>query len=112
MMVEANPIIAEVFRNYINNAIKYASDGKKIIITSHCDTTSVTIKVSDYGTTIPREDRRSIFKRNIQMDRKDKKGRGLGLAIVERIAEVHNAAVWVEPNIPQGNSFCYKIPRS
>lgn len=112
MTVEANPIIAEVFRNYIDNAIKYASDGKKIIITSHCDPTSVTIKVSDNGTTIPLENRRSIFKRNIQLDRKDKKGHGLGLAIVERIAVVHNAAVWVEPNIPQGNSFCFKIPRS
>ncbi|NHZ87326.1 MAG: DUF3365 domain-containing protein, partial [Planctomycetia bacterium] len=32
LIVTANPIIAEVFRNYISNAIKYAKTGKKIII--------------------------------------------------------------------------------
>ncbi len=32
LIIKANPIISEVFRNYISNAIKYAKAGKKIII--------------------------------------------------------------------------------
>ncbi len=112
LLIHANPIIAEVFRNYINNAIKYAADGKRIIIDSHCDPTSITIRIKDQGATIPEKNRRSIFKRSFQINNTEKHGRGLGLAIVERIATVHDASVWVEPNHPNGNSFCIKIPRS
>jgi len=112
LQVRANPIIAEIFRNYLSNAIKYAADGKKIIIDDISNSGTVTIRVSDYGKTIAEEDRKSIFRRSIQLANTEKRGRGLGLAIVERIAAVHNASVWVEPNNPVGNSFCLKIPRA
>ncbi|MFH1852781.1 MAG: PAS domain S-box protein [Candidatus Neomarinimicrobiota bacterium] len=110
--VLANPIIAEVFRNYISNAIKYAAAGGEISITAQEDATAVTIRVNDFGTVIPEASRHQIFGRTVQLAREEKRGRGLGLAIVDRIAKAHKAAVWVEPNRPTGNSFCLKIPRT
>ncbi len=72
----------------------------------------VTISVNDKGTTIPEEDRARIFQRSAQLESGKKGGRGLGLAIVKRLATAHNAEVGVVPNVPTGNSFFIKIPRS
>ncbi len=111
LQAPVNPIISEVFVNYINNAIKYASAGKRIIIDAQDDEDSFIIRVKDFGETIPAEDRDKVFMRSFQLSRAAKQGRGLGLAIVKRIAVAHEGEVWVEPNTPEGNSFCLRIPR-
>jgi len=111
LTVQANPIIAEIFRNYISNAIKYASDGKKIVVEDRNKDDSIVICVKDFGPTIPKEKRQEIFKRSVQLEKGEKRGRGLGLAIVKRIAEAHNGEASIEPNEPTGNIFLIRIPR-
>jgi len=111
LKVLANPLITEIFNNYISNATKYARDGKKIIIEAAEKNESVIISVKDFGKTIPEEDRMRVFERNVQLAKENKRGHGLGLAIVKRIAAAHDGEVWVEPNSPRGNSFCLRIPR-
>ncbi|NQV14315.1 PAS domain S-box protein [bacterium] len=111
-VISANPLIGEVFKNYISNAIKYAVDGKKILIEASVEKASVLISVKDFGETIPEADRDHVFERMFQTDSHKKSGRGLGLAIVKRIAIAHDGEVWVEPNIPRGNSFCLRIPQT
>ncbi|MBC8501388.1 MAG: PAS domain S-box protein [Nanoarchaeota archaeon] len=108
--VSANPIISEVFDNYLSNAIKYAKEGKRIIIEAEQDDKYFTVYVKDFGVTIPPENHREIFERTAQLE-KGNGGRGLGLAIVKRIAERHDAEVGVVPNKPKGCSFYLKIPR-
>jgi len=110
LLIKANPIISEVFRNYISNAIKYASEGKKILIDSDKRKGFLTINVKDFGSTIPENKRQDVFYRSVQLENGKKRGRGLGLAIVKRIAEAHNAEVGVKPNEPAGNIFYIKIP--
>lgn len=112
LLVKVNPIIAEVFKNYISNALKYARNGERIIIEGLRENNSVVVRVKDFGTTVPEEDREKIFERSIQLGEGEKQGRGLGLAIVKRIAEAHGGEVWMEPNQPQGNIFYLKIPLS
>lgn len=110
LMVKANPIIREVFKNYISNGIKYSPEGKKMIIESRLEKDSVTISVKDFGKRINRENYENIFERGIQLNNGKNRGRGLGLAIVKRIAEAHRGEVWVEPNEPNGNIFYIKLP--
>jgi len=110
LQIKANPIIEAVFKNYISNAIKYAGDGKQIIIRERLGNGFVTIEVVDNGDTIPKEKRELIFERNVQLTKGKRRGRGLGLSIVKRIAEAHNAEVGVKPNTPTGNIFYIKIP--
>jgi PAS domain S-box-containing protein len=110
LVIYANPLISEVFKNYINNAIKYADFGKRIIINAELEDDTVAVCVSDFGDAIPAFDRKRIFERNTRINSADQKGRGLGLAIVARIAAVNDAEVWVEPNEPRGNRFCVRIP--
>ena len=108
--IVANPIIAEVFKNYISNAIKYANEGGKIIIDVESDSDKVLVRISDLGKTIPEKDHERIFERRIQLNGNSSKGSGLGLAIVKRIAEMHKGRVWVEPYKDCGNSFCLELP--
>jgi len=110
VLIHANPLISEIFKNYISNAIKYAASGKKLVISTEQEPGAVSVSVSDFGTTIPEVERKRIFERTTRINQEDKKGRGLGLAIVQRIAAVHSAEVWVEPNKPRGNKFCVRIP--
>ncbi len=110
IIANVNPIISEVFRNYISNAIKYAKTGKKIIIDANKETGFIVVNVKDFGKTIVKKDRENVFVRNVQLGKT--KGRGLGLAIVKRIAKAHDAEVGVKPNKPKGNNFYIKIPIS
>jgi len=110
LMIMANPLIAEIFKNYISNAIKYAKSGKKIIVEALLESDAVLISVKDFGTTIAEADRERVFERSVQLEEGQKRGRGLGLAIVKRIAVAHGGEAWVEPHEPQGNSFCIRIP--
>ncbi len=109
--IKANPIIAEVFKNYISNAIKYSAAGKRILFESRLSKSAVTINVIDFGPAVPKEKRELIFEREFQLENKTRKGKGLGLAIVKRIALAHNATVGVKPNKPEGNIFYIKIPK-
>jgi PAS domain S-box-containing protein len=111
LLVRANPIIAEVFRNYISNAIKYASSGKRIVIHAEQKKDYIVIGISDFGESIRAENYERIFLRRAQLEPGVSHGRGLGLAIVRRIAEAHGGTVWVEANKPKGNIFYLKMPR-
>jgi len=110
IIIHANPLIAEVFKNYISNAIKYARDGGKIVIETVIEDQTVMVSVKDFGETIAKADRDQIFQRRVQLENGKERGRGLGLAIVKRIAQAHAGEAWVEPNTPAGNSFCIRIP--
>jgi len=107
--IKANPIISDVFQNYISNAIKYGSSGGKLIINADENDGIVKFNFVDFGETIPKKERNNIFKRNIQLNKTI--GSGMGLAIVKCIAKAHNAEVGIEPNLPKGNVFYIKIPK-
>ena len=108
----ANPIISEVFRNYLSNALKYAPSGEAVQVSLKKNDNRIEFYVRDIGNTIAVEDRDLIFKRSIQLANGKMRGSGLGLAIVKRIAEVHGAEVGVRPNQPQGNIFYFEMPLS
>ncbi|MFQ6614013.1 MAG: PAS domain S-box protein, partial [Fidelibacterota bacterium] len=110
LKVKANLLLAEVIKNYISNAVKYASHGKRIQVVGFRDNNHVTVEVRDFGNTIPTAQIRSIFKRGVQLTAGKKRGRGLGLAIVKRIAEVHRGEAGVRPNTPRGNIFYLTVP--
>jgi len=104
IIIQVNSIISEVFKNYISNAIKYATEGKKVIIDSYDSNEFLTININDFGTTIIEEKRNIVFDRLFQLDDK-MPSRGLGLSIVKKIADAHHAEVGVKPNEPTGNTF-------
>ncbi len=112
LLCQANPVIAEVFRNYLSNALKYAPDNKQVIFSLEDEGDMIGLYVADLGVTIESKNRIAIFERSVQLANGKSRGSGLGLAIVRRIAGVHNASVGVSPNEPSGNIFYMKLPKS
>ena len=106
----ANPVIAEVFRNYLSNALKYAPDDQPVVVDLIREDRNIGFYVRDLGTSIQGQDREAIFQRSVQLANGKSRGSGLGLAIVKRIADVHEAEVGVVPNDPTGNVFYMKFP--
>lgn len=110
LYIEANPIIKEIFRNYIDNAIKYASYGQKIVIKVYQQDDSAIVSVTDFGTPLSKEQCENIFERGIRYRDKFQFGTGVGLSIAKIIAQAHRGEVWVEPNQSQGNTFYCRLP--
>ena len=97
--------VTQILLNLLENAAKYAATGGRIHVrlTPHGD--SVELAVIDYGPGIPASERkrlRTAFERGSDVDAHS--GSGLGLAVVDQIAEAHHAHVTL--NTPhEGNGL-------
>lgn len=111
MPARANKIIAEVFANFISNAVKYASEGRRIVLSSEDKGRFWSIKVIDFGEGITDSFKSGIFERFHRMEKKGVKGSGLGLAIARKIVELHGGRIWVEDNPEGGAIFVVEVPK-
>jgi len=112
IIIEANPIIREVFSNLISNAMKYSPENTTIEVGLQEKNNKILCYVKDEGTGIPDEYKKSIFERFKRIKKEGVKGSGLGLAIVKRLVELHNGRVWVEDNKPRGSIFYVELPKN
>jgi len=99
--------------NLLDNALKYAKDGKKVTIDVRAAEGEIAIRVSDRGPGIPPHERRRIFERFVRGSagtEKQIRGSGIGLALVKHIAESHGGRAWVESEPGQGSTFVTTIP--
>jgi len=110
LFVRANPIIEDVFSNLISNALKYASQGRRVIVEAEKVDQSVMVKVVDFGQGIKDEDKEEVFNRFQRRRKKGVKGTGLGLAIARKITELHSGKVWVEDTPGGGATFVVELP--
>ena len=108
--------------NLVDNALKYASEGKHITVRATHEDHAIAVRVIDQGPGVPAEDRERIFERFVRGTRlqgaghAQVRGSGIGLALVKHIAESHGGRAWVESadagNVPagQGSTFVLRIP--
>jgi two-component system sensor histidine kinase VanS len=104
-------LLARLFDNLINNAIKYGADGKKISVDIEAEEKSVTVRVKNYGYVIPADELPNIFRRfyRVEQSRSSKTGgTGLGLAIVKNIVDMHGGTVGVTSGL-DGTVFTVKL---
>ena len=87
-------------RNLIENAIRHTPAGGSIEVEVSTDGA---VCVLDDGPGVPESERESIFRRFWRRDRTHAESRGLGLAIVARVAETHGGSIVVE-NRPTGGA--------
>jgi len=98
--------------NLVDNALKYAPDGKRVVIGIEQQSGRLEIRVSDQGPGIAPEDRKRIFDRFVRgrsAAGKQVRGSGIGLALVKHIAEAHGGNVRVEEAVPRGSSFVFSL---
>jgi signal transduction histidine kinase len=93
-------------RNLIENAIRHTPPDTSIEVEVAKEGV---VRVFDDGPGVPDADRESIFRRFWRRDRTKAESRGLGLAIVLRVAETHDGSITVE-NRPEGGAvFTLKL---
>ena len=108
-------MIIQVFANLLNNAVKYSSRSNppKVKIEGRETSNEVIYTVSDNGVGIDLNYYNRIFDLFKRMDNvRNYEGTGVGLAIVKRIVEKHNARIWVESELGVGTVFYIAFKRS
>lgn len=103
--------ILQLFQNLLDNAIKFLGDepSPRVEVFTRREQGEDVIVVRDNGLGIAPEDQERIFG---IFDRLDSEiaGTGIGLALVERIVELHGGRIWVESaGAGKGSAFCFTL---
>jgi signal transduction histidine kinase/FixJ family two-component response regulator len=111
--VYTDPVLLErILGNLIANAIRYTERGSVEVAASH-DRDAVLVDVRDTGIGIPEQDQARVFNEFFQAgnaQRDGRKGLGLGLAIVRRLASMLDVAVSLESTEGKGTRFTLRVP--
>ncbi len=105
--------IRQVICNFISNAIKYASDSKKIIVSLERQEDKVVCSVQDMGKGISLEEQDKIFERFYRVSGPNLNtfpGLGLGLFICKEVIEILGGRVGVISESGKGSTFYFELP--
>lgn len=115
-IVEARRVDLEmIFRNLIDNAVKYAGEPPEVVVTCHVtpDNWLVT-EIADNGPGIPRSERNRVFRRFVRLGlelERQKPGTGLGLYIVRTLVRRQRGRIRVHDRKPaKGTVFEVRLP--
>jgi PAS domain S-box-containing protein len=107
-------LMTRILRNFLSNACRYTDEGC-ILLGARRRGDALRIEVWDTGRGIPADRLDSIFLEFNQLDvgrAADRKGVGLGLAIVERIAKILDYRIQVHSLPGHGSMFSIEVPIS
>lgn len=109
--------IRQIISNILDNAFKFTKKGEiKVavsLIQNTKNSTNVSIRISDTGVGIPKEQQQHIFTEFTQADnRTDEKqgGYGLGLTISKKLTELLGGSLVLESTIGKGSIFTLNLP--
>ncbi len=95
-------LLARLFDNLINNAIKYGADGKSVLVKVTASSETAQVSVINYGYVIPEEELPMIFDKFYRVEQSRSTytgGTGLGLAIVKNIVDMHGGTITVKSDL-------------
>jgi two-component system phosphate regulon sensor histidine kinase PhoR len=115
-MVDADPeAIHQVFSNLVDNALKYAGSGGKLVLGARDSNRGVEFYIKDFGSGISSEHLPRLFERFYRVDKarsRESGGTGLGLAIVKHVVLAHGGTIRAESELNHGSTFLFILPAS
>jgi two-component system phosphate regulon sensor histidine kinase PhoR len=105
--------VHQVLGNLIDNALKYASSGGKIVLGARDSDGGVEFYVQDFGPGIASEHLPRLFERFYRVDKarsRESGGTGLGLAIAKHIVRAHGGSIRAESTLGRGSTFLFTLP--
>jgi len=105
--------IRQVFRNLIDNAIKYSPNGGLIVIRGEVRSNDVVVNISDQGVGISPEHLIPLFEKYFRVRNAATmhiSGTGLGLPITREIVQAHAGHIWVDSRIDEGTTISFSLP--
>ena len=108
----------QIFSNLIENALKYAASGRKVVLGARAAENDVVknwveFYVQDFGPGISSEHLPRLFERFYRVDKarsRESGGTGLGLAIAKHIVLAHGGAIRAESELNHGSIFLFVLP--
>ena len=107
--------LKQMLINLLTNAIKFTPEGGKVSlkVTGDRDNDQVHFSVVDTGIGIASTDMKNLFQPFVQVDSsftRQFEGTGLGLALVNKLTDLHGGSVSVESEIGNGSRFTISLP--
>ncbi len=109
------PAIRRAIANLLANAVRLAPAGSSISVQTGENEDGIWVQVADEGPGIAPEAQKKVFDRFWRGDRAQARNEGrsgLGLTIVQQIAQAHGGRVDLESEVGAGSSFTLRLPRS
>ncbi len=105
-------LLSRLIQNLLDNAYKYGKPQGRIWLSLGRDEGELRLSVRDEGEGIAPEQQEKIWQRFYQADpsRSGGQGAGLGLAMVEQIARIHNGRMSLESRPGEGSTFTLHLP--
>jgi signal transduction histidine kinase len=103
--------LRRLFRNILDNAVRYAHS--RVLITATTTADGVRVEIDDDGPGIPAADRERVFDRFVRLDPSRERGSGttgLGLAIAHEIALAHHGHIAIADNPAGGTRIIVTLP--
>jgi two-component system OmpR family sensor kinase len=101
-------LVSRAVENIVRNAVRYSSEGGKVVATLRHEGEIYSLKVTDEGPGIPEESMASLFM-PFGMSA-DGFGFGLGLAIAQRAVAVHGGTISARNRQPKGLEMAVTLP--
>lgn len=107
-------LITRLIQNLIDNAVKYGKTDGHVWVTLTENEHEIQLSVKDDGIGIPKEEQGKIWQRFYQVDasRTGDNGTGLGLSMVQKIAEIHGGYMSLESEPLKGSNFVLHLPKN
>ncbi|MGY0613555.1 ATP-binding protein [Vibrio sp. FJH11] len=105
-------LLGVLFRNLIDNAIRYSGANSEIQVTVSQDANLIHVSISDTGEEIPQETRDRIFEQFYRGHSETGDGAGLGMSICKDIATLHGATINLAPRENGRNTFLIAFPNT
>lgn len=103
--------VEQALANLVDNAVKFSPPGGTVQLTLVEGEASLGLAVTDEGPGIPPEDHARVFERLYRGDRsRNTPGAGLGLAMVQAIAQAHGGHVELRSAPGDGSTFTLWLP--
>jgi two-component system sensor histidine kinase/response regulator len=107
------PLFVDALGRLLDNAIKFSQEKSEEVVVSSRETPEwVEIAVTDEGVGIPPGEIPHAFERFRQIDRErmEQQGAGLGLPIAQEIVRLHGGEIEVTSVVREGSTFTIKLP--
>jgi signal transduction histidine kinase len=104
----------QVFRNIINNAVRYTDHGFiKVVLSMNKENGKIRVTVSDTGIGIDKKTNSRLFKKFSRGEKDSRLGSGLGLFVAKEIVKAHKGRIWAESEgLGHGSTFFVELPES
>ena len=108
-MIGDGMLLARLFANLLNNAVKYGAEGKMIRLIVEAKPPLVSVRVINYGEVIPADRLDRLFDKFYRVENSRSEstgGTGLGLPIAKNITRLHGGTIHVTSDM---DGTCFEV---